>query len=60
MVHMTIRDNGKGISEHALKSGGGIGLASIREHTGAAGGILKISSGSDGTAIEISLPLTED
>jgi signal transduction histidine kinase len=60
MVHMAILDNGTGIPEDARAGGGGIGLTSIREHAGAAGGILRISSGSEGTAIEISLPLTED
>ena len=59
MVHMTIRDNGTGIQGDAPRNGG-IGLASIREHTDSADGILRISSGSDGTTIEISLPLTKD
>jgi len=59
MIHMSIRDNGRGIPDDATKSGG-IGLASIREHTDSAGGVLRISSGSGGTVIYISLPLTGD
>jgi len=59
MVRMTIGDNGSGIAGDALKNGG-IGLLSIREHIDEARGILKISSGPDGTTVEISLPLTED
>jgi signal transduction histidine kinase len=60
MIHLTIRDDGHGIPEDALK-GGGIGLLSIREYTRSIGGVSRItSSGSKGTTIQISLPLTEE
>jgi signal transduction histidine kinase len=59
MVTMTIHDNGQGIPGDSQKRGG-IGIASIREHTRSVGGILDILSGPQGTTIQISLPLTED
>ncbi len=59
MIDMTIHDNGQGIPDDALRSGG-IGLASIREHAGSVDGIAHISSGAEGTTIQISIPLTDD
>jgi two-component system, NarL family, sensor kinase len=58
-IEMTIHDNGQGIPDDALR-GGGIGLASIREHAASVDGVVHISSGSEGTTIQISIPLTED
>jgi signal transduction histidine kinase len=58
-VRMNIADNGRGLPSDAARRGG-IGLASIREHVRSTDGILRISSGLDGTTIRISLPLRED
>lgn len=58
-VEMTVRDNGQGIPDDAMQSGG-IGLASIREHARSVDGTVRISTGAEGTTIQISLPLTEE
>lgn len=58
-IVMTVRDNGHGLPPDALKHGG-IGISSIREHTGSIGGTFSIDSGSEGTTIQVSLPLEED
>jgi signal transduction histidine kinase len=58
-VRMTVNDNGCGIPGDAAARGG-IGLASIREHVRSVDGVFGISNGSQGTTIQISLPLTDD
>ncbi len=59
MIQLTIHDNGRGIPEDAATKGG-IGLLSIREHARSVGGAAVITSGSDGTTIQISLPFMEE
>jgi signal transduction histidine kinase len=58
-VEMTIHDNGRGIPGDAWRRGG-IGLASLREHTHAAGGDLTIDTGPQGTTIRVCLPVAEE
>jgi two-component system NarL family sensor kinase len=58
-IHMIISDNGCGVPADAATRGG-IGLASIREHVRAVEGRFGISSTSEGTTIQVSLPLMED
>jgi two-component system sensor histidine kinase UhpB len=58
-IRMIVSDDGCGIPNDAAARGG-IGLASIREHVRSVDGIFGISNGSQGTTIQISLPLTDD
>lgn len=59
LIHLTIRDDGRGIPEEAQKRGG-IGLMSIREHARSVGGTTEISSDLGGTTIQVSAPFRED
>jgi len=59
LIHLALRDDGRGIPEEALKRGG-IGLMSIREHARSVGGMSRIASDLDGTTIQVSVPFTED
>jgi signal transduction histidine kinase len=53
---LCIEDNGKGFDPAALVPGG-IGLRSIREQAASLGGSLRITSGSGGTKLEVTVPL---
>jgi signal transduction histidine kinase len=63
-VRMEIKDNGKGIPEQRggrFTKGGvgsGVGLAGMRERVREVGGSLAILSGSSGTSVIITIPLT--
>jgi two-component system NarL family sensor kinase len=59
LIHLALRDDGRGIPEEALRRGG-IGLMSIREHARSVGGMSRIASDLDGTTIQVSVPFTED
>jgi two-component system NarL family sensor kinase len=59
LIHLTLRDDGRGIPEEALRRGG-IGLMSIREHSRSVGGMSRVASDLDGTTIQVSVPFTED
>jgi signal transduction histidine kinase len=58
-VRLIVSDNGCGIPRD-IATRRGIGLVSIREHARSVDGIFRISSDSQGTTIEVSLPLLED
>jgi glucose-6-phosphate-specific signal transduction histidine kinase len=53
-----VEDNGAGFD--SADSGKGIGLVALREHSSALGGSCQITSGANGTAIVVKLPLSED
>jgi signal transduction histidine kinase len=58
-LHMSVRDNGRGIDPHVLRSGrdGHWGLAGMRERAERIGGEFHVwSSASAGTEIELSVP----
>ncbi len=55
---LTVADNGRGFDAEARKSGSaGIGLRAIAENAASAGGTSRITSGPDGTRIDVSIPL---
>jgi PAS domain S-box-containing protein len=64
-LQLDVSDNGKGIPKDRLQgvlesgSGTGVGLAGIRERVRDLGGSMEINSDDAGTAIIISIPLTE-
>jgi len=64
-VRMEIKDNGKGIPEQRAGRftkggvGSGVGLAGMRERVREVGGSLAILSGSSGTSVIITIPLTQ-
>ena len=59
-VTMEVRDNGKGISDEALKNPAAMGLLGMRERALAAGGEVRITRRpAGGTSVQVSLPLAE-
>jgi signal transduction histidine kinase len=59
-VTMEVRDNGKGISDEALKNPATMGLLGMKERALAAGGEVRISRRpAGGTSVQVSLPLVE-
>ena len=57
-VTMEVRDNGKGISDEALKNPATMGLLGMRERALAAGGEVRIiRRPAGGTSVQVSLPL---
>ena len=59
-VTMEVRDNGKGISDEALKNPATMGLLGMRERALAAGGEVRITRRpAGGTSVQASLPLVE-
>ena len=57
---MEVRDNGKGISDEALKNPATMGLLGMRERALAAGGEVRITRRrAGGTSVQVSLPLPE-
>jgi PAS domain S-box-containing protein len=59
-VTMEVRDNGKGISDEALKNSAMMGLLGMRERALAAGGEVRISRRpAGGTSVQVSLPLAD-
>ena len=59
-VTMEVRDNGKGISDEALKNPATMGLLGMRERALAAGGEARITRRpAGGTSVQVSLPLVE-
>ena len=59
-VTMEVRDNGKGISDEALKDPATMGLLGMRERALAAGGEVRITRRpAGGTSVQVSLPLPE-
>jgi signal transduction histidine kinase len=58
-VYVTIRDNGRGISDHTMKFRPGtigIGLAGMRQRVKEFGGELQLRDGSPGTLVEVIIP----
>jgi signal transduction histidine kinase len=51
---LTVRDDGRGFD--ASGAGEGFGLASMRRHAEALGGVLRVRSDDGGTTVEASLP----
>jgi PAS domain S-box-containing protein len=59
-ITMEVRDNGKGISDEALKNPATMGLLGMRERALAAGGEVRIvRRRAGGTSVQVSLPLPE-
>jgi signal transduction histidine kinase len=59
-ITMEVRDNGKGISDEALKNPATMGLLGMRERALAAGGEVRIGRRrAGGTTVQVSLPLVE-
>jgi signal transduction histidine kinase len=59
-ITMEVRDNGKGISDEALKNPATMGLLGMRERALAAGGEVRITRRrAGGTSVQVSLPLVE-
>jgi signal transduction histidine kinase len=56
-LYLKIEDNGRGFDPAVRPASGGIGLATIREQVEALGGNVGISSGPEGTKLEVSVPL---
>ena len=60
-IHLTIIDSGVGFDVEAVKSGGGLGLISMRERLKILNGILRVESRLErGTTIHASVPLTSN
>jgi signal transduction histidine kinase len=53
---LTIRDNGVGFDVAGARAATGLGLRSLREQAEALGAEIRLTSGSDGTTLEISTP----
>jgi signal transduction histidine kinase len=51
---LTVRDEGQGFD--ASRTGNGFGLSSMRAHARALGGVLNLTSATDGTTVEAVLP----
>jgi signal transduction histidine kinase len=59
-IAMEVRDNGKGISDEALKNPATMGLLGMRERALAAGGEVRITRRpAGGTSVQVSLPLAD-
>lgn len=58
-LELRVTDNGAGFPEAHPKTMG-IGLRSIREQAGGLGGFTHIASGTEGTTIQVSIPLSEE
>jgi signal transduction histidine kinase len=59
-ITMEVRDNGKGISDEALKNPATMGLLGMRERALAAGGEVRITRRpAGGTSVQVSLPLAD-
>ena len=59
-ITMEVRDNGKGISDEALKNPATMGLLGMRERALAAGGEVRITRRpAGGTSVQVSLPLDD-
>ena len=59
-IILEVRDNGKGISDEALKNPATMGLLGMRERALAAGGEVRIARRpAGGTSVQVSLPLPE-
>jgi signal transduction histidine kinase len=58
-IELRVADNGSGIAADSV-SGGGMGLAAIREHSLAAGGTCSMKSGVAGTLITVRIPHQEE
>jgi signal transduction histidine kinase len=56
-ITLGIKDDGHGFTPGAPS--GGVGLTSMRERAGAAGGTLTITSGPSGTLVRMTVPVTE-
>ena len=60
-VHLSVKDNGQGISDARDREEPGLGLVAMEERVQLVGGVLTITSVKDsGTCIDIRLPLTPD
>jgi signal transduction histidine kinase len=55
-ISLEIRDNGKGIPEHATRDATSLGLIGLRERAGALGGEVLFRGAPGGTAVLVSLP----
>ena len=57
MLHIAIRDNGRGISNGDLARPGSLGLLGMRERVAALGGSMAVTGDAEGTRISICIPL---
>ncbi len=55
-IYITIRDNGKGFSQHDIPLEGHFGIRSMQERTRRVNGLLKIDKLMKGTRIELKIP----
>jgi two-component system, NarL family, sensor histidine kinase DevS len=55
-LYISVSDDGQGFDPNSISSG--FGLAGMRERISLAGGQLQITSGTDGTTVQATLPLT--
>jgi signal transduction histidine kinase len=56
-ITLTIEDNGKGFDETSQSESGGLGLRAIRDQVRNLDGRLHVTSGAQGTKLEVTLPL---
>jgi signal transduction histidine kinase len=56
-IHLSVSDTGRGFDVDSLVSKSGLGLISMRERLRLVGGAISIHSTSQGTTIEVSVPL---
>lgn len=58
-LYMTIKDNGKGINKETLKDPKSLGIIGIKERVKYLNGRFKIESGTNGTEVNINIPLKD-
>ena len=58
VIYLSVSDNGRGFKVEALESKSGLGLISMRERLRLVGGVISINSNSQGTKIEVSVPVS--
>jgi PAS domain S-box-containing protein len=57
-MHLKVQDNGRGITREKMDDAGSLGIIGIRERVHFLGGRVAIKGGSEGTIVEVRLPLS--